>query len=140
MTMYSVQHLKCMERQETIKLRAQHCAKKMSESPHKNRAWHGMAIPVTIFYCMFGFLSEHIVLHCSPNVVLCSVTKGVKQKYLLCISVQTAYRQYIHTGSNPQDPNWLTSGESILLLLSSVSYLHSGSRIMSRSSTTTHRC
>ena len=50
------------------------------------------------------------------------------------------YRQYIHKGSNPQDPNWLTSGESIPLLLFWVPYLHSGSRMLSRSSKTTHRC
>ena len=50
------------------------------------------------------------------SIVLYSQTKGVKQKYILCISGLVVYRQYIHSGSDPQIHNWLASGESILLL------------------------
>ena len=51
-------------------------------------------------------------------VVLYSQTKGVKQKYILCISGLVAYRQYVHSGSDTQLHHWLASGESILLLSS----------------------
>ena len=83
--------------------------------------------------------------------MLYSRTKGVKQKYM-CISIQTVYRQYIHTGSDPQIHNWLTSGESILLFTSSASYIspqwltnaepifHYDSRMLSQSSPLMNTC
>ena len=47
--------------------------------------------------------------YCMYNVLLYSQTKGVKQKYILCISGLVAYRQYIHNCSIPADPYWLTA-------------------------------
>ena len=68
--------------------------------------------------------------------MLCSVTIGVKRKYLLYISVMAAYRQYIHESSRPQDPNWLTSSESIPFLLSCSGpcFHHRDSQILGSSS------
>ena len=40
-------------------------------------------------------------------ILLYSQTKGVKQKYILCISGSVAYRQYIHECSSPWNPDWL---------------------------------
>ena len=37
-------------------------------------------------------------------ILLYSQTKGVKQKYILCISGLVAYRQYIHNCSSLVDP------------------------------------
>ena len=42
------------------------------------------------------------------SLVLYSQTKGVKQKYILCISGLVAYRQYIHNCSSPEDSYWLS--------------------------------
>ena len=42
------------------------------------------------------------------------------------------YRQYLHTGSNPQTPNWLTSGESILLPSSSLWPPSTDSQVLSQ--------
>ena len=42
-------------------------------------------------------------------IMLNSQTKGVKRKYLLCISVYVAYREFIHTCSSLWNPNRLTA-------------------------------
>ena len=43
--------------------------------------------------------------------MLYSATKGVKRKYILCISGLVAYRQYIHNSSSPVDPRLAHGGE-----------------------------
>ena len=50
----------------------------------------------------------------SEKVMLYSQTKGVKQKYILCISGLVAYRQYIHNSSSLVDPRLAHGGESNL--------------------------
>ena len=47
-------------------------------------------------------------------IVLYSQTKGVKQKYILCISRSVAYRQYIHNSSSPVDSRLAHGGESTI--------------------------
>ena len=44
--------------------------------------------------------------------MLYSQTKGVKQKYILCISGLVVYRQYIHNSSSLVDPRLAHGGES----------------------------
>ena len=48
----------------------------------------------------------------SGELMLYSQTKGVKQKYILCISGLVAYRQYIHNSSSLVDPCLAHGGES----------------------------
>ena len=45
-------------------------------------------------------------------LMLYSQTKGVKQKYILCISGLVVYRQYIHHCSSQIDPHLAHGGES----------------------------
>ena len=42
-------------------------------------------------------------------ILLYSQTKGLKQKFILCISGSVVYRQYIHKCSSPWNPYWLTA-------------------------------
>ena len=44
-------------------------------------------------------------------------TKGVEQKVSTMYFYRTAYRQYVHSGSDTHIHYWLAIGESILLLL-----------------------
>ena len=46
--------------------------------------------------------------------MLYSQTKGVKQKYILCILELVAYRQYIHKSSSPVDSRLAHGGESTI--------------------------
>ena len=78
--------------------------------------------------------------------MLYSQTKGVKQKYILCISGLVAYRQYIHNCSNPVDPRLAHGGESTIcssallgLSLRSQACLCCGSPLLSLVSAMTHR-
>ena len=48
------------------------------------------------------------------KLVLYSQTKGVKQKYILCISGLVVYRQYIHNCSSQVDPRLAHGGESTI--------------------------
>ena len=61
------------------------------------------------------------------EVMLYSVTKGVKRRASTMYFYITEYEQYIHSGSDPQIHNWLASGESIILLPSSATDLRNGS-------------
>ena len=79
-------------------------------------------------------------------ILLYSQTKGVKQKYILCISGLVAYRQYIHNCSSPVDPRLAHGSESTicssaLLGLSPLSRacLRGGSPLLSLVSAMTHR-
>ena len=54
------------------------------------------------------------LLRIGTGIVLYSQTKGVKQKYILCISGLVADRQYIHNSSNLVDPRLAHGGESNL--------------------------
>ena len=75
------------------------------------------------------------------NIVLYSQTKGVKWKYILYVLGSVAYRQYIHTCSSLWNPNRLTGGESISLLLSfSGPCLCSRSQLLSLVSKMAPRC
>ena len=77
------------------------------------------------------------------NVMLYSLTKGVKQKYILYISGSVAYRQYIHKCSSPWNPDWLTAVSqfsalsappdlSLLQLSAAESSLPNGSQTLSQ--------
>ena len=56
------------------------------------------------------FLGDHwLKVEGITDVLLYSQTKGVKQKYILCILGSVAYRQYIHECSSPWNPDWLTA-------------------------------
>ena len=56
--------------------------KSMMHSERK-RMW----LPTLVLRC--GYVQEYLLLYSQP--------KGVKQKYILCISGLVAYRQYIYT-------------------------------------------
>ena len=61
--------------------------------------------------------NKYLLLHCFRyiySIVLYSQTKGVKQKYILCISGLVAYRQYIHNCSSLVDPRLAHGSESTI--------------------------
>ena len=83
-------------------------------------------------HCNFSnnrFLNKHALLKITGKqkcrtsleqieILLYSVTKGVKRRVSTMYFYITEYGQYVHSGSDPQVHNWLASGESILLLSS----------------------
>ena len=82
----------------------------------------------------------------SRRLMLYSQTKGVKQKYILCILGLVAYRQYIHNCSSRVDPRLAHGSESnicssALLGWSPLSraWLRCGSPLLSLVSAMTHR-
>ena len=73
-----------------------------------------------------------------PLILLYSQTKGVKQKYILCISGSVAYRQYIHKCNSPQDPYWLTAVSQLSAPPLPWTCLRCGSPLLSLVSAMTH--
>ena len=71
--------------------------------------------------------------------MLYSQTKGVKQKYILCISGLVAYRQYIHNCSSLEDPYWLTAVSQLSAPPLPWACLRCGSPLLSLVSAMTHR-
>ena len=59
-----------------------------------------------------------------PSLLLYSQTKGVKQKYILCISGLVVYRQYIHNCSSQVDPHLARGNESSIRSSASLTWLH----------------
>ena len=66
----------------------------------------------TTTVCLGFFLHTSSMLHTHSILMLYSQTKGVKQKYILCISGLVVYRQYIHNCSSQVDPHLAHGGES----------------------------
>ena len=75
---------------------------------------------------IFGIEFLKIFLN-SRNIVIFSNKRSqakVSNMYFYIETIWTLDNIYVHTGHDPQVHNWLTSGESILLLPSSVSDLY----------------
>ena len=58
------------------------------------------------------------------TLLLYSPTKGVKQKYMLCISGLVVYRQYKHNCSSQVDPHLAHGGESSIRSSAPLAWLH----------------
>ena len=68
-----------------------------------------------IAYCMYiSNICTVLYTVPEPNILLYSQTKGVKQKYIRCISGLVVYRQYIHHCSSQVDLHLAHGGESSL--------------------------
>ena len=70
----------------------------------------GWSDPVGYYYhkrCCDKPLECHLI-----HIVVFTQQKGVKQKYILCISGLVVYRQYIHNCSSQIDPHLAHDGES----------------------------
>ena len=61
--------------------------------------WHGIdeSLKIIVTFSLKIGCPSH------SSLVLYSQPKGVKQKYILCISGLVAYRQYIHNCNGPED-------------------------------------